>query len=98
MTEMFEGENMANNMADIEGVIHAQLVQICDALGDDARELGAEELIPASGLIDSAGLLELLAWYEDHFGIALKPEEITIDNLGSIRLMAAYVIKRRSGA
>lgn len=86
---------MADNLADIESAIHGELVRICDTIGEDARDLGAEELIPASGLIDSAGLLELLAWYEGHFGIALKPEEITIDNLGSIRLMANYVIRRR---
>jgi acyl carrier protein len=86
---------MQTSRGDIEAAIKRQLVEICDAIGEDARELGEEDLIPASGLVDSAGLLELLAWYEGHFGVALKPEEITIDNLGSIRLMAEYVLKRR---
>lgn len=89
---------MAENLTDIEAAIRDQLIRICETIGEDARDLGMEELIPASGLIDSAGLLELLAWYEGHFSIALKPEEITIDNLGSIRQMATYVVKRRSGA
>ena len=85
---------MAATQAEVEGAIHRQLIEICDAIGEDARGIEAEELIPATGLIDSAGLLELIAWYESHFGIDIKPEEITIDNLGSIRLMADFAIKR----
>lgn len=78
--------------------IKQQLVEICDALGEDARELGPDESIPASGLIDSAALLELLSWYESHFAITLKPDEITIDNLGTLNLMAAFAIRRKSGS
>jgi acyl carrier protein len=79
----------------IEASIKRRLVEICDLLGEDARGLEPDESIPASGLIDSAGLLDLLAWYEKEFGISLAPEEITIDNLGSLRQMAEFAIKRR---
>ncbi len=79
----------------VEAAIKQQLVRICESLGEDARGLASDELIPASGLIDSAGLLELLVWYEGHFGISLKPDEITIDNLGTIRLMAEFVLRRK---
>ena len=78
--------------------IKDKLVEICELLGEDASELATDELIPASGLIDSAGLLELLTWYEQHFAIELKLEEITIDNLGTISLMADFVrIKNGAG-
>lgn len=89
---------MSLDQAAIEDAIKQKLIQICETLGEDASDLALDELIPASGLIDSAGLLELLMWYEQHFEIPLKPEEITIDNLGSIVLMAEYVIKRKSQA
>lgn len=85
---------MTPEAATIAEDIKQQLVRICDALGEDARALDSEELIPTSGLIDSAGLLELLSWYEQRFRISLAPEEITIDNLGSIRQMAEFAIKR----
>jgi D-alanine--poly(phosphoribitol) ligase subunit 2 len=78
----------------LEMAIKERLIEICEALGEDARTLEPTDLIPASGLIDSAGLLELLAWYEDHFEISLAPEEITIDNLGTIRLMVEFALKR----
>jgi acyl carrier protein len=81
--------------AAIEQAIKAKIVELAEQIGEDARDLAPGELIPASGLIDSTGLLQLLAWYEHHFGIALAQEEITIDNLGSIELMASFVLRRK---
>ena len=86
---------MSNDSAPIAAIIKQKLVEVCDALGEDARDLADDEIIPTSGLIDSAGLLEFLMWYEIHFKMSLKPEEITIDNLGSINLMAQYAIQRK---
>lgn len=79
----------------IEKAIKAKIVEIVDLTGEDARDLSHEELIPASGLIDSAGLFELLGWYEHEYEIPLSQEEITIDNLGSIQLMANFVLARK---
>lgn len=80
----------------IEQAIKARLVEICATLGEDASELDSDEIIPATGLIDSAGLLELVAWYEAHFKLVLAPEEVSIDNLGSLSRMADFVIARRA--
>ena len=80
----------------IEHDIKAKLVEIVDQLGDDARSVSNTDVLPATGLIDSAGLIELLGWYESHFQLELKQEEITIDNLGTIADMAQFVIKRNA--
>lgn len=79
----------------IELAIKNKIVEIADRMGDDAGELQSEDIIPATGLIDSAGLLELIAWYEDHFQIRLAQEEITIDNLGTLSSMADFVLRRK---
>ncbi len=79
----------------IEQAIKDKIVEIVDLSGEDARDLAHDELIPASGLVDSAGLFELLGWYEHHFEIPLSQDEITIDNLGSIKLMADFVLARK---
>lgn len=89
---------MTSEIDAIEASIKRRLVEICDSLGEDARGLGSDDLIPASGLIDSAGLLDLIAWYEKEFAISLAPEEITIDNLGSLHQMAEFAIRRRQHA
>lgn len=79
----------------IELAIKNKIVDIASRMGDDASELQSEDVIPATGLIDSAGLLELIAWYEDHFQIRLAQEEITIDNLGTLSSMADFVLRRK---
>ena len=82
----------------IELAIKNKIVDIACRMGDDASELQSEDIIPATGLIDSAGLLELIAWYEDHFQIRLAQEEITIDNLGTLSSMADFVLRRKGQA
>jgi D-alanine--poly(phosphoribitol) ligase subunit 2 len=79
----------------IELEIKNKVVEIADRMGDDASELQSEDIIPATGLIDSAGLLELIAWYEDHYQIRLAQDEITIDNLGTLSSMADFVLRRK---
>lgn len=64
-------------------------------MGDDASELGVDEIIPATGLIDSTGLLELIAWYEKTYQIPLAQEEINIDNLGTLARMAEFVLRKK---
>jgi D-alanine--poly(phosphoribitol) ligase subunit 2 len=75
--------------------IKAKIVEIAAETGDDASDLGVDEIIPATGLIDSTGLLELIAWYEKTYQIPLAQEEINIDNLGTITRMAEFVLRKK---
>lgn len=86
---------MSLNKASIEAEIKAKLVEIAAQTGDDASELGLDEIIPATGLIDSTGLLELIAWYEKTYEIPLTQEEINIDNLGTLTRMAEFVLRKK---
>ena len=80
----------------IELAVKNKIIEIAARMGDDAGELQAGDIIPAAGLIDSAGLLELIAWYEDHYQIRLAQDEITIDNLGTLSSMADFVLRRKA--
>ncbi|MCP5227364.1 acyl carrier protein [Accumulibacter sp.] len=79
----------------IEAAIKAKIVEIAAQTGDDASELEPDEIIPATGLIDSTGLLDLLAWYEKTYEISLAQDELTIDNLGSLTRMAEFLLRRK---
>ena len=74
--------------------IRAKVAELAERLGGDASEVADDEILPATGLLDSAGILELVAWYEDAFDIRLSQEEINVDNLGSIEAMVGYAMKR----
>ena len=59
-----------------------------DAIGD------AESLLDA-GLIDSTGILELVAFLESEFGVTIADEDIVPDNLDSIERIDAFVARRQ---
>jgi D-alanine--poly(phosphoribitol) ligase subunit 2 len=86
---------MSLNKESIQAEIKAKVIDIAAQTGDDASELGLDEIIPATGLIDSTGLLELIAWYEKTYQIPLTQEEINIDNLGTLARMAEFVLRKK---
>jgi acyl carrier protein len=89
---------MSLDKNDIQQAIKQKVIELADQLGADASDLDVEEVIPASGYIDSAALLELIAWFEAAYGIRVPPADLTIDNLGSAAQMADYLLRRKSQA
>jgi len=80
----------------IQETIKDKIIEIANTLGCDASNLQPDEVIPATGLIDSSGLLELVAWYESHYDIKIDTAEITIDNLGTLDSMADFLLRRKN--
>jgi acyl carrier protein len=55
-----------------------------DALGDNAALLG--------GVIDSTGVIELVVFLQDRFGIAVEDEEVAVpENFDSLSNVVAFV-------
>ena len=75
----------------IQQTIHAKIVELVRALGRDARRLAPGDDIPASGLLDSPALMELIIWCETEFGIEIDQDQLTLDNFGTIDAMSAYI-------
>jgi acyl carrier protein len=51
-----------------------------------------------SGIIDSMGVMEVIAFIETEFGVDVDDEEVTEENLGSIRAISRYVVARTEAA
>ena len=51
-----------------------------------------------SGIIDSMGVMEVIAFIETEFGIEVGDEEVTEENLGTIRAISKYVVARSEAA
>lgn len=60
-----------------------------DTLGDDDSLLDA-------GIVDSTGVLEVIAFVEDTFGISVEDEEMLPENLDSIGRIAGFVTRKKS--
>lgn len=63
--------------------------------GDDSTPLGGEQSLIDSDMVDSTGILELVSFLEERFGIALADADIVPANLDSIDRIAAFVERKR---
>ncbi len=50
-----------------------------------------------AGIVDSTGVLELVAHIEERYGIKVADDELIPDNLDSVEAIAQFVERRRSG-
>lgn len=63
-------------------------------LSDDARQFGAADSFIQNGIMDSTGILELIEFLEDTYGIQISEAETVPDNLDSLSSVAAFVSRK----
>ncbi len=54
----------------VKAAIRAQVLRLAKGLGVDASGIGDDDIIPATGLLDSTAILELVVWYDRKAAIA----------------------------
>ena len=63
-----------------------------DLLGaDETLALAVDDDLLASGDIDSMGIMRLIGFIEEEFSRPVPPEDVTIENFGTIAAIGAYV-------
>jgi len=60
-------------------------------------ELQNDQSLMANGIVDSMGVMEMIQFLEEEFGVEVGDEEITEDNLGSLDAITGFVVRRGSG-
>jgi acyl carrier protein len=63
---------------------------------ESSNALGEADSLLETGVIDSTGVLELVAFIEETYGIKIDDEEIVPENLDSIINIAAYISQKLS--
>jgi len=61
---------------------------------DDESALGDDDSFLEKGIIDSTGILEIIYFLEDEFGISMSDEEMTPENLDSVSRIAEFVERK----
>jgi acyl carrier protein len=46
------------------------------------------------GIVDSMGIMELVMFVDENFGITVEDEELTPDNFDSVAKLAAYIRRK----
>jgi acyl carrier protein len=63
--------------------------------GDASNGLGDTDSLLDKGIIDSTGVLELVSYLENNFGIRVEDEELVPENLDSIANVSAYILRKQ---
>jgi acyl carrier protein len=64
---------------------------------EDATALSNDDSFLEKGIIDSTGMLELIAFIGDEFQITLDDDELIPDNLDSVNRVAAFIQRKKGG-
>lgn len=78
---------------EITNTIHSFILENF-LFGDSGNGLKDTDSFLENGIIDSTGVLELVSFLEEKFGIEVEDEELIPENLDSIVNVAAYLEKK----
>jgi acyl carrier protein len=60
-----------------------------------ARPYGDDDSLLQLGILDSLGMLGLVSYVEERFGVAVEAEDVVPDNFESVRKLATYIRARQ---
>jgi len=65
-------------------------------LFNEKAKVAADESFMESGILDSTGFLELVAFLEEKFGISVEDEDLIPANLDSLNAVSKFVQRKQS--
>jgi D-alanine--poly(phosphoribitol) ligase subunit 2 len=80
-----------SDLADVKHAIRNRIIEMADRRRIDARSLQDSDVIPESGVLDSAGIMELIVWLEMTFDITIEQADLTLENFGTLEAIAHYL-------
>ncbi len=63
---------------------------------DDASALADDDSFLDKGIIDSTGILELVMFLEEQFGVAVADEELLPENLDSVNNLVQFIEHKKA--
>ncbi len=65
--------------------------------GDDGKTLSDDDSFIEKGIIDSTGILELIAFLEERFEIPIDDQDVVPENMDSVNRIASFVARKHAG-
>jgi acyl carrier protein len=78
--------------AEIEQFILAELAQ-----GRGLTTIEPSDNLLTKGIVDSHGVMELVAYLEDRYGISVEDADLTPENFESLASIRAFVARKQNG-
>lgn len=64
---------------------------------DDQSELSSSDSFLDRGIIDSTGILEVILFLEEEFGVSVQDDEMIPDNLDSVDNLVKFINSKQGG-
>jgi acyl carrier protein len=65
------------------------------SFGIDTSQLTEDDSLLEKGIVDSAGILDLVAWVEETFRVSIDDMEITPENFDSIQRIVDFIQRKQ---
>ena len=78
--------------ADVEQFILSELSQ-----GRGITAVDPDDNLLAKGIVDSHGVMELVAFLEERYGISVRDEDLTPENFESVARIEEFVARKQDG-
>ena len=65
---------------------------------DDESQLASGDSLLERGIIDSTGILAVIMFLEDEFGVTVDDDEMVPENLDSVAILVAFVQRKKAAA
>lgn len=63
---------------------------------DPSEEITPDTDLLLTGLVDSLGVVQIVAWMEDRLGIEIEPVDVVLENFQTVDRMLAFVKRRQT--
>jgi acyl carrier protein len=80
---------MAAETGELQAFIVRELLQ-----GSDLASLDADTDLLGAGIVDSHGIVEIVAFLEERYGIAISDDDLTPERFATIASIEAFVAER----
>jgi acyl carrier protein len=87
----------AAGITGVEGMVVLETVKayiVENFLFGDERRIGPGTDFLENGILDSTGVLELVGFLEERFGIRVEDDEVVPDNMNSLEKITLYILKK----
>jgi D-alanine--poly(phosphoribitol) ligase subunit 2 len=71
--------------------VRAKIVELASRTTLQKPVLRDDEVIPETGLLDSAASQELVDWLETRFGVVIDQRDLTTENFGTVNAIVNYL-------
>jgi acyl carrier protein len=80
-------------------IVASELVEmiIAEVSLDPSAEITSSTDLLLTGLVDSLGVVQIVAWIEDQMGIEIEPVDVVLENFQTVDLMLAYIERSAVG-